>query len=81
MCGCMYHAKFLGIITPHACTRGKAIGLSVVVVVIVVVVVVVGTKLARSCVLGICTCCKYNQSVDIGEKLVCMHFELLKKAY
>ena len=22
-----------------------------------------------------------NQSVDIGEKLVCMRFELLKKAY
>ena len=44
-------------------------------------VVVVGTKIARSRVLGICACCKHNQSVDIGEKLVHMRFELLKKAY
>ena len=33
----------------------------------VVIVVVVGTKVSRSCVLGICVCCKHNQSVDIGE--------------
>ena len=46
----------------------------------VVVVVVVGTKIARSRVLGICVCCKHNQSVDIGEKLVYKRFELLKKA-
>ena len=46
-----------------------------------VVVVVVGTKIARSRVLGVCACCKHNQSVDIGEKLVCTGFELLKKAY
>ena len=26
-------------------------------------------------------CCKYNQSVHIGEKLFPMHFELLKMAY
>ena len=45
------------------------------------VVVVVGTKIARSRVLGVYVCCNHNQSVDIGEKLVCMHFELLKKAY
>ena len=45
------------------------------------VVVVVGTKIARSRVLGVCACCKHNQSVDIGEKLVCMCFELLNKAY
>ena len=45
------------------------------------VVVVVGTKIARSRVLGICACCKHNQSVDIGEKLVYTSFELLKKAY
>ena len=44
-------------------------------------VVVVGTKIARSRVLGICVRCKHNQSVDIGEKLVYMRFELLKKAY
>ena len=35
--------------------------------VVVVVVVVVGTKIARSRVLGICACYKHNQSVDIGE--------------
>ena len=39
-----------------------------------VVVVIVGTKIARSRILGICACCKYNQ-------LVCTCFELLKKAY
>ena len=48
---------------------------------VVVVVVVVGTKIARSRILGICAHCKHNQSVDIGEKLVYMRFELLKKAY
>ena len=47
----------------------------------VVVVVVVGTKIARSRVLGICACCKHNQLVDIVEKLVCTPFELLKRAY
>ena len=45
------------------------------------VVVVVGTKIARSRVLGVCACCKHNQSVDIGEKLVCTGFEFLNKAY
>ena len=45
------------------------------------VVVVVGTKIARSRVLGVCACYKHNQSVDIGEKIVCMRFEFLKKAY
>ena len=43
-------------------------------------VVVVGTKIAKSRVLGIYACCKHNQSVDIGAKLVCTRFELLKKA-
>ena len=47
----------------------------------VVVVAVVGTKIARSRVLGICACYKHNQSVDSDEKLVCMPLELLKKAY
>ena len=47
----------------------------------VVVVVVVGTKIARSRILGIYACYLHNQSVDIGEKLVCTGFELLKKAY
>ena len=41
---------------------------------------VVCTKIVRSQVIGICGCCKYNQSVDISEKLVCMRFELLKQA-
>ena len=45
------------------------------------VVVVVGTKIARSHVLGICACRKHNQLVDIGEELVCTRFELLIKAY
>ena len=58
-------------LTPHACARGMS----------VVVVVVVGTKIARSRVLGICARCKHTQSVDIGEKLVYMGFKLLKKAY
>ena len=48
---------------------------------VVVIVVVIGTKIARSRVLGICACCNYNQSVDNGENLVCMPFELLKKVY
>ena len=61
------------IFTPRACARGKAIGLSIC--------VVISTKIARSRVLGIYACCKHNQSVDIGEKLVCTGFELLKKAY
>ena len=60
------------LITPRACARGKACPS---------VVVVVGTKIAKSRVLGVCACCKHSQSVDIGEKLVCMCFEFLKKAY
>ena len=44
-------------------------------------VVVVGTKIARSRVLGVCVCYKHNQSIDIGEKIVCTRFEFLKKAY
>ena len=50
------------IFTPRACARDKAI------VCPPVVVVVVGTKIARSRALGICGCCKHNQSVDIGGK-------------
>ena len=46
-----------------------------------VVIVVVSMKIARSRVLGIYACCKHNQSVDIGEKMVCTHFKLFKKAY
>ena len=67
------------IFTLCACARGKAIGLPGCLS--VVVVVVVGTKVARSRVLGICAHCKHKQSVDISEKLVYTSFELLKKAY
>ena len=38
------------------------------------VVVVVGMKIATSRVLCICACYKHNQSVDIGEKIVCTRF-------
>ena len=62
----------MGLITLCACARGKAISLSVV--------VVVSTKIAISRVLGICVCCKHNESVDISEKLVSTCFELLKMA-
>ena len=63
-------------ILPHAHEQGvqQLVCMSVV----VVIVVVVGTKITRSRVLGIYACCKYNQSVDIGEKLVCTRF---KEAY
>ena len=49
--------------------------------VIVVVIIIVGTKIARSRVLDICACCKHNQAVEIGEKLICTRFEFLRKAY
>ena len=48
---------------------------------VVVVIVVVSMKITRSRVLGVYSCCKHNQSVDIGEKLVCTGFKFLKKAY
>ena len=48
---------------------------SVCLSVVVVVVVAVGTKIAESRVLGICAGYKHNQSIDIGEKLVCTCFE------
>ena len=62
------------LITPRACTRGKAIGF------VCRLSSVVTTKIARSRVLGICACCNYNESVDIGEKLVSVCFELLNVA-
>ena len=45
--------------------------------------VVVVTKIVRyrSRVLGICACCNYHESVDIGEKLVSVCFELLNMAH
>ena len=66
------HLDKMKALLPHAHAQGgKAINSSVV----------VGTKIARSHVLGIIACCKHTRSVDIGEKLVCMCFKLLKKAY
>ena len=62
----------------HAQAVKQSVCLSVI---IVIVIVVIGTKIARSRILGICVSCKHNQSVDIGEKLGCMRFELLKTAY
>ena len=35
---------------------------------VIVAIIVVGTKIAKSRVLGICAYSKHNQSVDIGEK-------------
>ena len=51
------------IVTPHVCTRGKAIGLPER-----PSVVVDSTKITISHVLGICARCKHNQLVDISEK-------------
>ena len=64
------YAPFL-FITPRTCARGKAISF-------VCLSSVVVTKIARSRVLGICACCKHNESVDIGEKLVSVCFKVLK---
>ena len=44
-------------------------------------IVVIGTKIARSRLLGIYACYKHNQSIDIGEKLVYTRLKLLKMAY
>ena len=55
-------------------THAQGVKQSVCPSVVVVVVIVIGTKIARSRVLGVCVCCKHNQSVDIGEKLVCTRF-------
>ena len=62
-------------------THVQGVKQSVCTSVIVVIIVVVGTKIARSCFLGICACYKHNQLVDIGEKLICTPLELFKKAY
>ena len=68
---------------PEFLPRAHAQGVkqSVCMFVVIVVVIVVGTKIARSRVLGIYACWKHNQSVDIGEKLVYACFKFLKKAY
>ena len=51
--------------------RGKVIGLSVC---------CCHHEITKSRVLGICACCNYNESVDFGEKLVSVRFELLNMA-
>ena len=71
----------LCIILPRALAQGIKHSVCLSVVIVVVVVIVVGMEIARSRILGIYVCCKHNQSVDIGEKLVCTHFKLHKKAY
>ena len=64
---------WLAIITPHACARGKVIGF--------VCLSVIATKIARSRVLGLRVCCNYNESLDIGEKLVSVRLKLLSMAH
>ena len=56
------------IITLRACARGKVIGR--IIVVVLVVVIVVHKKIARSWDLGTSATQKYNESVEVGEKLV-----------
>ena len=62
------------IVTPHACARGKVIGG-------VVVIVVVHKKIARSWDLGTSATRKYNESVNIGEKLASGCLESSGTAY
>ena len=50
-------------------------------VVVVGINVIVSIKIARSQDLGICVCCNHNESVDIGEKLASVRFELLNMAH
>ena len=57
---------------PARMRKGKVIGLPVCLSFIAV---------AKSRVLGICACCNYNESVDIGEKVVSVRFELLNTAH
>ena len=45
------------------------------------VIVVVVTKIARSGVLSVCSCCNYHELVYIVEKLVSVSLELLNKAH
>ena len=62
------------IITPHACARGKVIGL-----VIVVVFVIVHTKIARSRLLGVLASGQYCHDVENGEKVMSFCFKALNK--
>ena len=65
---------------PRACAWGK-LSLPRAHVYLSAHVVVVGTKIARFLDLGICGCCKHNESVDICEKLVSVHLEWLNMAH
>ena len=64
----------------HTCARDKVIG-RVVVIVIVVVVVIIHKKIARSWDLGTSTTRKYNESVEVGEKLASGCLESSGTAY
>ena len=59
-CRTEYSYRF---ITPRACARGKVIGR------VIVVIVVIHKKIARSWDLGTPATRKYNESVEVGEKL------------
>ena len=56
------------------CTHVQGVKQSVLSVVVVM-------KISRSQILGICACCNYHELVDIGEKLVSVHFQLLNMAH
>ena len=58
---------FMCINIPHTCARGK-LNNQFVCLSVVNVVIVIGTKIARSQVLGICACFKHNESIDIDKK-------------
>ena len=73
----MYAYMTCILITLHTCARGKVIGFVCLSSVVVIIII----KIARSRVLGICACCNYHELVDIGEKLVSEHFELLNMAH
>ena len=60
------------VITPRACAGGKVIGR---------VVVVVHKKIARSWDLGTSATRKYNESVEVGEKLASGCLESSGTAY
>ena len=62
------------IITPCACARGKVIGHVVVVVVVIVVVVIIVHTISWD--LGTSATQKYNESVEVGEKLASGCLEL-----
>ena len=66
----------LGVITPHACARGKVIGF----VCCLLLLSVISTKIARSGDLGIWATRKYNLSVNIVEKLASVCFKSFGKA-